>query len=101
MVAAVPHQPGLFDRSARAATRDPLSSHRVADDLERSGRGARQAALVLDLVRRTPGLTSGELAARHGVDRHLVARRLPELAQRGLVRRIEHGSQQVSWEAVE
>jgi hypothetical protein len=25
---------------------------------------------------------------------------LPELAQRGLVRRIEHGSQQVRWEVV-
>ncbi len=90
-------QPGLFDRPPRAATRDPLSSHRAADELERSGRGARQAALVLELVRATPGLTSAELAARHGADRHMIARRLPELAQRGLVRRIEIEARQVRW----
>jgi len=90
-------QPGLFDRPPRARTRDPLSSHRSADELERSGRGAQQSALVLDLVRRTQGLTSAELSARHGVDRHMVARRLSELERRGLVRRIEYGSKQIRW----
>jgi len=73
---------------ARARRVDPASSHAAAEDLEESGRAARQAALVLDLVRRWPGSTSKELAQRGGVDRYLVARRLPELAAAGEVERV-------------
>ncbi len=49
------------------------------------------------LMRPTPGLTSGELAARHGLDRHMVARRLPEAARVGLITRREIGAQEVTW----
>lgn len=88
-----------LDFSPRAATRDPLSSHAAATEAERSGLIGRQCATVLALVRSTPGLTSAELSARHGIDRHVVARRLPDLERSGLVRRIEYGARQVRWEA--
>ena len=71
----------------RAATTDPGTSHAAAERLKRSGALGRQAALVLELVRRYPGHTSAELAARHAdavgghwaVHRPMFARRLPEL----------------------
>lgn len=68
-----------------------------ADELERSGRAWRQLDRVVEAVRTTPGLTSGELAARHGLDRHMVARRLPEAARVGLITRREIGAQEVTW----
>lgn len=83
----------------RARTRDPLSSHAAADQAEASGLIGRQAARVLEAVRATGGMTSSELAARHGLDRYACARRLPELERQGLVRRIEYGAREVRWEA--
>jgi DNA-binding MarR family transcriptional regulator len=41
--------------------------------------------IVLDAVRRWPGLASIELANRLSLDRYQVARRLPELESAGLV----------------
>ena len=90
----------LFD-APRARTTDPLSSHKAADDADRSGLIGRQCAAVLELVRATPGMTSAELAARHRMDRYVIARRLPDLERRGLVRRIEYGARQVRWESAE
>ena len=84
----------------RARTTDPLSSHEAATAAEASGLIGRQCAAVLELVRRTPGMTSSELAARHRMDRYVIARRLPDLERRGLVRRIEYGARQVRWEVV-
>jgi hypothetical protein len=71
----------------RAAARDPQTSHAAAERIKASGVLGQQAALVLSLVRRYPGHTSAELAARHAdavgghwaVYRPMVARRLPEL----------------------
>lgn len=91
--------PLLDYRAPRARKRDPLSSHAAADEAERSGRIGRQAARVLEALRATPGMTSGELAARHGMDRHMVARRLPDLERAGHVKRIEYGAREVRWEA--
>ena len=65
-----------------------------------NGAASRQLDVVLAALRATPGLTSGELAARHGIDRHMVARRLPDAERAGLARRYEHGARQVRWEAV-
>lgn len=93
----LPVQPSLWDRPPRARRRDPLSSHAAADRAEASGAIGRQAQRVLDALRATPGLTSAELAARHGIDRYAAARRLPELAARGLVRREEVGAREVKW----
>lgn len=76
-------------RPTRARRDDPESSHRAADQAERSGRIGRQLEAALAAVRERPGLTSLELAEATGIDRYTLARRLPELARRGLVHRDE------------
>ncbi len=81
----------------RARKTDPESSHQAARDLvavrhgspQASSELGRQQSLTLDLVRRGPGQTSHELADGNTVLRYQIARRLPELARRGMVKRGE------------
>lgn len=73
------------DKPARARRCDPVSSHQAADEAERSGLIASQAEQTLAAVRAHPGRTSREIAERSGLDRHMVARRLPELEVTGKV----------------
>lgn len=68
-----------------ARNTDPDTSHEAARDLVDSGAQAQQQAQVATAVRQHPGLTSRELAFSAGLDRHMVARRLPELESDGLV----------------
>lgn len=70
-----------------AANADPHTSHKAARELTDSGRRQSQTERVAALVRLTPGLTSAELAARHGLDRHSVAKRLSDALHAGLVTR--------------
>jgi len=75
---------------ARARRTDPDSAHAAARLVESRGLASSQRALVLDLVRRYPGKTSAELAARSSdLDRWQIARRLPELAEAGAIIRGE------------
>lgn len=67
-----------------ARSTDPSTSHDAAHDLVVSGAQAQQQAQVVALMRRHPGLTSRELADEGGFDRHMVARRLPEILADGL-----------------
>ncbi len=67
----------LFALSARS---DPPSSDVAAERLEKSGRRKTQKARVLEALRKRPGCTSAELAYGSGLDRVMVARRLPDLA---------------------
>lgn len=89
-----------------ARSSDPVSSHDAAAEVVESGRHETQCAAVLAAVTRWPGLTSRELAARMGIDRYTVARRLPTLRDRGQVvqrgtRRCSVGRRSaVTWEAV-
>jgi hypothetical protein len=74
----------------RAAAADPTPSHLAAHQATATGLAARQAAAVLELVKRYPNSTSAELAARSDLGptaRHIVARRLPELARAGFITR--------------
>lgn len=71
--------PRLLADTPRARNTDPETSHLAADDLKASGRLAAQQQLILTAVQRYPGRTSRELAAEINADRHMVARRLPEL----------------------
>ena len=91
----------LYDRPGnhppRARRTDADSSHAAADQLERSGRAAAQLQAVLDAVRRHGGSTSKELAELAGLDRHLVGRRLPELAAQGLVHRVAIQGHEIRW----
>lgn len=96
-------------RTPAARNTDPESSHIAADRITSSGKRETHQRQILDLLRRCDGRTSAELAAlaqREGMvhlDRHEVARRLPELATAGAVRRgaqvtcRENGTKATSW----
>ena len=83
-------QQQLFDNSpiptARARQSDPISSHMAAQIVESCGAADTQRANVLEYVREHPGQTSAEIAAGMGEQRHMPARRLPELRTAQLVR---------------
>lgn len=84
-------QPDLFEtspylRHPKARRSDPISSHLAGTENERSGRAATQRDQVLRALRNQPNSTTKELAEMSGLDRHMVARRMPELEQRGLAR---------------
>jgi DNA-binding MarR family transcriptional regulator len=66
---------------------DPASSHVAAREITRSGLRAAQAEQVSLALTLWPGHTSRELASRAHLDRHMVARRLPELERAGTVKR--------------
>lgn len=70
-----------------ARSTDPISSHLAAAEMVDSGEQDRQCQIVLKLVRRCPGHTCSELAAFCvELDRHQIARRLPDLRTAGKVR---------------
>ena len=79
----------------RARRSDPLSSHRAADAIAPHLSGQRRA--VWEALKRHPGRSSKELAEVSGLDRYLIARRLPELEQFGLVERVGSDSRDVRW----
>ncbi len=90
-------QPGLFDpiepfpnREPIAANADPASSHIAAREITESGLRGRQKREVLEALRAC-GMqrTSAEVAYDSKLDRHMVARRLPDLREDGLVEQCE------------
>lgn len=68
-----------------ARNTDPETSHEAARHMVDSGARRAQQQRVAAVVRKHPGLTSRELAEVAGMDRHMVARRLPELEADGIV----------------
>jgi DNA-binding MarR family transcriptional regulator len=78
-------QPDLFAPMQRR--HDPPTSRIAAERLVASGALGRQAAAVLEAVKRWPGSTAVEIAQRGRIDRYAVSRRLPELQRKGQVRR--------------
>jgi hypothetical protein len=78
---------GLLADTPRSRRSDPETSHEAAEQVRRSGDLGRQQLAVLEAVKRWPGLTSLELAARLNLDRYQVARRLPEIEAALRVRR--------------
>lgn len=94
-------------RMAPVAHRDdPITSTLAADRHERSGAREGNLRAVQQGVWKWPGRTSRELAKLLGMDRHEVARRLPDLEKAGLVckgpARVcrEGGTMAVTWERV-
>jgi hypothetical protein len=94
----------LFTRPvARARATDPLTSFQAAGAVERTGRAASDRAKCMEVVRKHPGLTSGEIAELAGLERHASARRLPELRSAGMVRNGDArkcrltGNQSLTW----
>lgn len=72
-----------------ARTTDISTSHEAARHVVDSGLQQHQQACAIVAVRQNPGLTSAELAAATGLDRFMLARRLPEALADGLVFRGE------------
>jgi DNA-binding MarR family transcriptional regulator len=64
-----------------------LTSRIAKEELEETGVLARQRLVVLNPVWDYSNCTSAEIAARSGLDRHVIARRLPELEKMGQVER--------------
>lgn len=68
----------------KLARKDDVStSHEAAEAIQND----ETHRLQMDLVRKAlclyPGMTSAELASRSGIERHTVARRLPDLMKKG------------------
>jgi predicted ArsR family transcriptional regulator len=68
-----------------ARNTDPMTSHKAAHFVTRSGIRKSQKDLVLDFVRHNPLLTSKEIAKGLDLCPFAVARRLPDLESDGLV----------------
>jgi DNA-binding MarR family transcriptional regulator len=90
-------QPGLFFEHPMARTTDHDSSHVAADAMEATGTAQAQRHRVLELVRHWPGITSSNLARLGAVDRHMVARRLPELRREGWVTATKPAGREILW----
>jgi hypothetical protein len=60
---------------------DLVTSHLAGEAIEASGEAALQRQQALAAVSLYPGLTSKELAHKSGLDRYMLARRLPEVRQ--------------------
>ena len=79
------------NREPLARANDPATSHEAAVELTGSGARGRQKDIVLMRLRRmrtmlnAPPPTSAEFAWIHGLDRYMVARRLPDLERDGFV----------------
>ena len=70
-----------------ARNTDPQTSHEAAAAIVRTGDRAHMQHLAYAAVRAYPGLTSLELATASGLCRFMLARRLPEIEEAGLVKR--------------
>lgn len=68
-----------------ARATDPESSHRAAAEITASRRRQQQIAMVINMVRKLPGMTSMELAGMTGEDTYVIARRLPEAVTAGAI----------------
>lgn len=68
-----------------ARSTDSSGSHDAAAHLVGSGVHAAQKDRTASAVHRHPGMTSMQLARETGMDRYVVARRLPDLAKEGRV----------------
>jgi MarR family len=94
------------DSSPIAANRDPITSHFAAAEITASGLRASQKAELLAWLRGRNPLTSAEIAAASGFDRHGVARRLPDLAADRMIERCpvricrQSGRPAVTWRAL-
>ncbi len=68
-----------------ARSTDPQSSHIAAADLAAGGTLRVQQAKAEAAVIRHPGHSSLHLSTLTGLDRHMLGRRLPELAREGRI----------------
>ena len=93
----------LFDKPARARRSDPPSSHEAAAAIE--AMVPNQKVTVFRALSENGPCSSRGLAGVSGLDRYMVARRLPEMERDGTVVRMGMtkyaGRSAVLWAAVE
>lgn len=89
-----PVEPATIPISHMSRATDPSTSHAAAEQHVKSGKADSNRKKVLAGIEISPGQTSDELADALGMDRHEVARRLPELEHQGMVRK---GDKRKSW----
>ena len=97
----------FHNREPLAAESDPVTSRLAGADVTQSGRRDTQKRALLAWLRgaREP-MTSAEIAAAGQFDRHGTARRLPDLAEDGIVERchmrtcLQTGRPSVTWQVV-
>lgn len=83
---------------ARARKTDPQSSKDAAAQVEANNSAKHQREAVTDLVFIHPGKTSKELAEySEDMDRHQVARRLPEAEEAGYIERRKKTGRELTW----
>lgn len=68
-----------------ARSSDPTSSHAAASELISTGKLVDQQTKAAVAVERHPGQSSLHLSVLTGLDRHMLGRRLPELARQGRI----------------
>lgn len=77
-----------YDATKLARATDPQTSHAAATDLVHSGALASQCQQVLDALKKaTEPITAGEIEKLIGMPKHIVMKRLPDLARKGLAER--------------
>ena len=93
----------ITNPTTNARKTDPISSHIAGHRVEKSGLASSNRGIVLGLVRANPGLTSLQLADKTTeIDRHEIARRLPELRARKQVYVSGFGDgKQMQWSALD
>lgn len=104
----MPNQLSLFHGSEPAkqaplaAKSDPITSHKAAERYVSSGQHRNDKAAVLEALKRcTRPVSSKELASEAGMDRYMVAKRLPDLLREELVKReLPEGGREMVWWAV-
>lgn len=77
----------LLSNSPIARQSDPITSKLSARELAKTGARARQQRAILVALKHYTNCTSAELARHIGMERHVTARRLPELEHARLVSR--------------
>jgi len=86
----------LFDLP-HSRTSDPLSSYVAGDRHHLSGKAESHRQQILEFMRGKRPMTSKQIALEMGMDRHEVARRLPEMARKGLVMRQDRKGEETVW----
>jgi predicted HTH transcriptional regulator len=91
--------PNAFCEVPHSRSKDPLSSFKTGDRHHLSGKAESHRKLILEYMRDKAPMTSKQIALEMGMDRHEVARRLPEMERKGQVMRQDRGKEDTLWMA--
>ncbi len=75
----------------------PRGSKEVNRNHNLSGKAESHRKQILEFMRGKRPMTSKQIALEMGMDRHEVARRLPEMARKGLIMRQDRNGEETLW----